>query len=659
MLAQAMLSAAVRRPAGARRVPASFRLFFLLLLLIVAALPGCMSTQVRQRRGPTPGKPRGHVGQHRGPGRTGHRAVRRRRRRHGRNRARHGPKPRAGTSPGRAPAPGRRRHRAASPTSTCPTTPAPKPACGQLHLLNQAVSISILNYARPGALRNKHGKFDWTPGPRRGGTARGHRRGLRLVHLRPRQLHQRRARGDARDRLPAARRRHRRRRADRAGLAGRPAHRPGGLAQPAGRPDRRPARRSRRAAKPRATCSRASAYEAALSATVCVAGLRARPSRSPAAPRRRPMRDNAPGTSARSRAPTRTNSGTRWSAPSARLQRSPHAACATRRSTPTSRRRVLRGRPAIAGPARLHRGRAAVQREHGAERHDDRVDRRVAAHARRGRTGVRARPRSRPLPRAAHAAAMAAHEGHQRVPQRLPGARLRRGHARTPAMLRLARHLRGDLQVQPRHGTRGRPASASRRWSRRATIRTPASTVGAHAARREHATYDQPHHGVRHAPGDRRNASTTCAPRPPRCRIRRRNAQRGAVPRRDAALTSRHWLEAELARRRYASSHAGDQRTARRRAARMTWRAARSTSAKRIAAAMTPATTRRPPNCTHARSPCPARRPAAWREHGYALAHRAAAPKRAWPCRRYLQNAPQADDRAFVQRALDKLGGTH
>ena len=35
----------------------------------------------------------------------------------------------------------------------------------QLYLLNQAVSISILTYGRPGTLRNKHDKFDWTLGP--------------------------------------------------------------------------------------------------------------------------------------------------------------------------------------------------------------------------------------------------------------------------------------------------------------------------------------------------------------------------------------------------------------------------------------------------------------------------------------------------------------
>lgn len=40
----------------------------------------------------------------------------------------------------------------------------------QLVLLNQAVSISILQYSRPGnspnsGLRNKHGRFDWTLGP--------------------------------------------------------------------------------------------------------------------------------------------------------------------------------------------------------------------------------------------------------------------------------------------------------------------------------------------------------------------------------------------------------------------------------------------------------------------------------------------------------------
>lgn len=48
---------------------------------------------------------------------------------------------------------------------------------------------------------------------------------------------------------------------------------------------------------------------------------------------------------------------------------------------------------------------------------------------------------------------------------------------------------------------------------------------------------------------------------------------------------------------------------------------------------------------------------AAWREHGYALraAGRTAHARAA--LRRYLDTAPRADDRAFVQRELDRLGG--
>ena len=47
----------------------------------------------------------------------------------------------------------------------------------------------------------------------------------------------------------------------------------------------------------------------------------------------------------------------------------------------------------------------------------------------------------------------------------------------------------------------------------------------------------------------------------------------------------------------------------------------------------------------------------AWREHGFALraAGNPAAAREA--LRRYLELAPQAEDRAFVQRELDKLGG--
>ena len=61
----------------------------------------------------------------------------------------------------------------------------------------------------------------------------------------------------------------------------------------------------------------------------------------------------------------------------------------------------------------------------------------------------------------------------------------------------------------------------------------------------------------------------------------------------------------------------------------------------------------------HARSPCPARRPGAWREHGYALAQQGRSAEARVALQTYLQNAPKADDRAFVQRALDKLGGTN
>ena len=46
-----------------------------------------------------------------------------------------------------------------------PKDAGPENELRQLHLLNQAVSISILNYGRSGSLRNKHGKFDWTLGP--------------------------------------------------------------------------------------------------------------------------------------------------------------------------------------------------------------------------------------------------------------------------------------------------------------------------------------------------------------------------------------------------------------------------------------------------------------------------------------------------------------
>jgi len=46
-----------------------------------------------------------------------------------------------------------------------PKDAGPENPLRQLLLLNQAVSISILNYGRPGSLRNKHDRFDWTLGP--------------------------------------------------------------------------------------------------------------------------------------------------------------------------------------------------------------------------------------------------------------------------------------------------------------------------------------------------------------------------------------------------------------------------------------------------------------------------------------------------------------
>jgi hypothetical protein len=48
---------------------------------------------------------------------------------------------------------------------TLPKDAGPENKLRQLQLLNQAVSISILSYSRPGTLRNKKGKFDWTLGP--------------------------------------------------------------------------------------------------------------------------------------------------------------------------------------------------------------------------------------------------------------------------------------------------------------------------------------------------------------------------------------------------------------------------------------------------------------------------------------------------------------
>ena len=52
------------------------------------------------------------------------------------------------------------------PDFALPSDTGPDNRLRQLQLLNQAVSISSLNYAGPrGALRNKRGKFDWSLGP--------------------------------------------------------------------------------------------------------------------------------------------------------------------------------------------------------------------------------------------------------------------------------------------------------------------------------------------------------------------------------------------------------------------------------------------------------------------------------------------------------------
>jgi len=47
---------------------------------------------------------------------------------------------------------------------------------------------------------------------------------------------------------------------------------------------------------------------------------------------------------------------------------------------------------------------------------------------------------------------------------------------------------------------------------------------------------------------------------------------------------------------------------------------------------------------------------AAWREHGYALRETGERAQARDALQRYLRESPQADDRAFVQREIDKLG---
>jgi hypothetical protein len=158
MLAQGMLSAAVRRPAGR-----GFSIVFVLLLLIVAALPGCMSTQVRQVEDES-GKPVVMSGttvvlvepdiELYAVGAGGMAEPRK-----------------AWTEAARKNFPDAARQRLEAvgftlkPDFYLPKDEGPENHLRQLYLLNQAVSISILNYGRPGALRNKHDKFDWTLGP--------------------------------------------------------------------------------------------------------------------------------------------------------------------------------------------------------------------------------------------------------------------------------------------------------------------------------------------------------------------------------------------------------------------------------------------------------------------------------------------------------------
>ena len=389
-----MLSASFSLPAAAWRRPAG---------LHVDAGPAASR----------PSRPsRAHL-RHRGPGRAGHRAVRQSAPAACRSRARRGRKPR-GRLPRRRRASAwlRRRHRA-EPDFDLPDDAGPgTPPAARSALLNQAVSISILNYARPAAAAQQARQaFDWTLGPGVADAARGHRRGLRVVHLRPRQLHQRRARGDARDRLPAARRRHRRRRAGRPGLAGRPAHRPGRLAQPAARPDRRPARRRRRARNRRRPAARGCGDERGALAGAPVAAGRLLAIAPPAAPRSAD-RDNA----ARHAPVAGTDEAELWYAMDARrseLAQLAACACAIRRSTPTSATSRARSSAGYCKDLRVYimnvPGFNASMAPNGMMMVWTGALLRMRDEA---ELAVRARPRSRPFPRAAHAAAMAPHEGH-------------------------------------------------------------------------------------------------------------------------------------------------------------------------------------------------------------------------------------------------------
>ena len=345
-------------------------------------------------------------------------------------------------------------------------------------------------------------------------------------------------------------------------------------------------------AKPRATCSKGirtqgtaqlSVLRWPLALALALAGCATQA----------PLRDNTPGTTP-GRGHRRGRALVRDGARRARTATSPQLVRDKALNDYVRKVACEVGRRLLQGPARLRDGRAAVQRQHGAQRHDARLDRRLAADARRGRTGVRARPRSRPLPRPAFAAAMATHQGHQRVPRALSSMLAYGAGIPDAAMLGDTRRLCRDLQVQPRHGTRGRPPRLRRGGRPRLRPASRRRPVGsACCARRNTRRYERRSTGVRHPSRDpgthqrRRAAASRAAESAARTRI----ATTTAPPR---APSCEHWLEAELAQRRYAGCAAGHRRTARRLRRTRIAACSRSTSAKRTVAAMPPAIAPRP-----------------------------------------------------------------
>ena len=338
---------------------------------------------------------------------------------------------------------------------------------------------------------------------------------------------------------------------------------------------------------------------------------------SPAAPRRRRCATTRPAP-APAAAPTRTSSGTRWSAPSANCD------VAAARARPGAERLRAQGacagrRRLLQGPARLRGRRAASStRRMAPERRDDGVDRRACC-------GCATRPSWRSCSATKFGHFRERHslqqwrklKRSQRVPGRLRRDRLRRGrpgsrHARptSPAM------RRSSSSAATRNA---RPtASASRSWSTQGY--DPQAGVDLwerHAARGKRAALRQAAAGVRHPPATRERlndlrAAAAALPSPPRERASRR------IPRRHAALPG------ALARSGTGAASLrqldpGHQRTARRCARCGSWRAAPSTSAKRIVAAMPPAIAPRPRSCMRERSRMPGVPAEAWREHGFAL----------------------------------------